>query len=550
MSGFAAFILICHYTLVGILCLYGVHRIYHTALARWHLNKTSASVKDHGAFFPKVTVQAPIFNEKFVAVRSIEALIALDYPKDLLQIQIINDSNDGSAAEISSLIRSYQDQGYDISHIFRDNRQGYKAGALAAAMDRVTGEFIAIFDADFIPRPDFLLRSLPWFQDENIGVVQSRWSFLNRRSNLLTRVQAMMLDAHFAIEQFARAKSGAMFNFNGTAGIWRKTTIEDAGGWRADSLTEDIDLSYRAQMRGWKFVYLKALDSPSEIPTDMCAFKVQQHRWAKGAIQVMKKLLRDIWKSPVSLHAKIEASFHLTANICYLLMFVDSVFFLLPSVHIRQTIDAGFLVWLDIPLFALASLSHGWFFLYGQKLMHGKLWDKLALMPVLLATSIGLGINNGRAVLEALFGHDSAFERTPKIGEVLAGADLETGKAAAFDTRQARKAIPDPARLATHYKALSSQASDSVEIGLAVFYGLNMIWAVLQGYWIVVPFLTLFSIGFLFTGGQSFWTRYQRRPGRVPARGTMNAAPISGTLENGREGEKATSPSKPAKVIA
>jgi cellulose synthase/poly-beta-1,6-N-acetylglucosamine synthase-like glycosyltransferase len=479
MFSLSAVMLACHYSLVAILCLYGSHRIYHTWLARM-TRKTSALAPSDDR--PFVTVQAPMFNEKFVAERIIDALAGLNYPKEKLQIQVIDDSNDDSAQLIARRVAHYKALGFNIQHLHRTNRQGYKAGALAEAMDQVSGEFIAIFDADFIPNPDFLLKAIPHFSDPKVGVVQSRWTYLNRDSNILTRVQGIMLDAHFGVEQVARFETDAMFNFNGTAGVWRKSTIMESGGWRADTLTEDIDLSYRAQMAGWKFIYLKDLESPSEIPADMRAFKVQQHRWAKGAIQVMKKLLLPIWKSPISLHAKIEASFHLTGNFCYMLMFIDSVFFLIPSVHIRQSLDLSLLGWLDIPLFVLASASHAWFFLYSQKLLYGRMADKLLIMPVLLATSIGLGVNNGRAVLEALAGHVTGFERTPKVGEVAGQSEKSASS------------------LASQYKALSTRSFDYIEIMLAVFYAGNLIWAVSKGYWVVVPFLALFTSGFLYTG--------------------------------------------------
>lgn len=485
MSLFAGFMLVCHYVLVAILCVYGSHRIYHTWLAYKTEKKATLGPCDYR---PSVTVQAPMFNEKFVAERIIDAIIALEYPKDKLQIQIIDDSTDDSVAIIAQKVAHYKALGYDIHHLHRTNRQGYKAGALAEAMPHVSGEFIAIFDADFIPQADFLLKSIPNFKDPNVGVVQSRWTYLNRSSNLLTRVQAVMLDAHFGVEQVARFETDAMFNFNGTAGIWRKETITDAGGWLADTLTEDIDLSYRAQMAGWKFIYLKDLESPSEIPTDMGSFKVQQHRWAKGAIQVMKKLLRPVWTSSLSLHAKTEATFHLTGNFCYMLMFIDSVFFLIPSVHIRENLGFSFLGWLDIPLFVLASASHAWFFLFSQKLLYGRMLDKLSIMPVLLATSIGLGVNNGRAVIEALAGHVTGFERTPKAGEV------------AGELREYKN------NFTNQYKALSTRSFDYVEILLAIFYVANLIWAISKGYWVVVPFLTLFAAGFFYTGLLSLFT--------------------------------------------
>jgi len=343
-------------------------------------------------------------------------------------------------------------------------------------MDDVKGDFIAIFDADFIPHADFLLKTVPHFNDPKIGLVQTRWTYLNTPKNMLTRLQSIMLDAHFGIEQVTRFGKKAFFNFNGTAGIWRKETIIDAGGWRADTLTEDTDLSYRAQIKGWDFIYRPDIGCPSEIPEDMSAFKVQQHRWAKGAIEVMRKLLPTIWAADIPRNAKIEATFHLTGNLSYLLMFIDSVFFLLPTVHIREQMGANALAWLDLPIFAFASLSHAWFFLSSQTRLYGRMRDKLIIMPALLATSIGLGVNNGRAVIEALAGYKTGFARTPKTGSNNS-VDLQNS-----------------------YRVNSQKWSNYLELGLSALYTGFLIWAITQAYWIVVPFLALFAAGFLYTG--------------------------------------------------
>jgi len=419
------------------LCLYGAHRIYHSLVAK----RLFSVVKDEAVpqgwdegYYPYVTVQTPMYNEKFVAKRIIDAVTAFDYPKDKLHIQVLDDSTDASV---------------DID---------------------VKGEFIAIFDADFIPNPDFLKKTLPYFTDPKIGLVQGRWTYLNSPKNMLTRLQSVMLDAHFGIEQITRYGQGVFFNFNGTAGLWRKAAIIDAGGWRADTLTEDTDLSYRAQMRGWRFIYRPEIGCPSEIPEDMNAFKIQQHRWAKGAIEVMKKLLPTIWASDISRKSKIEASFHLTGNISYLLMFIDSLFFLLPTIHIREQMGPNPLIWLDIPIFAFASLSHAYFFLSSQSRLYGVAWNKLFIMPTLLATSIGLGVNNGRAVIEALIGYKSGFARTPKSGD--AGKDS----------------------LYKSYQSNSQNWATYLELVLGSVYLGFLLWAIAQAYWIVVPFLSLFPL--------------------------------------------------------
>ncbi len=495
MSFAALFILLTHYCLVAILCLYGAHRIYHSLVAK----RLFSIVKDEAVpqgwdegYYPYVTVQTPMYNEKFVAKRIIDAVTAFDYPKDKLHIQVLDDSTDASVDIVADCVAHYQSLGFDIEHVRRESRRGYKAGALSDAMDDVKGEFIAIFDADFIPNPDFLKKTLPYFTDPKIGLVQGRWTYLNTPKNMLTRLQSVMLDAHFGIEQITRYGQGVFFNFNGTAGLWRKAAIIDAGGWRADTLTEDTDLSYRAQMRGWRFIYRPEIGCPSEIPEDMNAFKIQQHRWAKGAIEVMKKLLPTIWASDISRKSKIEASFHLTGNISYLLMFIDSLFFLLPTIHIREQMGPNPLIWLDIPIFAFASLSHAYFFLSSQSRLYGVAWNKLFIMPTLLATSIGLGVNNGRAVIEALIGYKSGFARTPKSGD--AGKDS----------------------LYKSYQSNSQNWATYLELVLGSVYLGFLLWAIAQAYWIVVPFLSLFAIGFFYTGLMSLRQSWSQESHKKP----------------------------------
>ena len=485
MDSVAILVLACHYALIGALCVYGGHRIYHSLVALRHSRDrrhsrrrgAQAPVPAPRRTWPRVTVQAPVYNERYVVERLIDALAALDYPRDRLQIQILDDSTDDSVSVAARRIAAHRARGIDIAHLRRASRDGFKAGALNDALAASTGEFIAVFDADFVPAPDFLKQSIPSFDDPRIGMVQTRWRHLNLEENLLTRVQGVFLDAHFAVEQLARSRLGVFFNFNGTAGVWRKATIIDAGGWRADTLTEDLDLSYRAQLRRWRFDYLPDIGCPSELPADMAAFKSQQHRWAKGAVEVMKKLLGAVWKSRAPLPTKIEATFHLTGNFTYMLMLIDTLFFLIPSVHIRETGDVTLLAWLDIPLFALASLSHAWFFLSSQKLAHGRIAGKLAMLPALLAVSIGLGVNNGRAVVEALAGHVTGFVRTPKTGDAAGGKTPRKG-----------------------YRATGAQWAYRLEIALGLAYAAYIVWAASRGYLMIVPFLALFAVGFFGVG--------------------------------------------------
>lgn len=495
MSIFSILILVVHYTLLGLLCVYGVHRMYHTFVAQRAARKTSAPVRASipDEDLPLVTVQAPIFNERFVVERLIDSLVAIDYPKDKLQIQVLDDSTDDTVLLAAKRVADYRAQGFNIEHIHREDRQGFKAGALEEALASTTGEYVAIFDADFLPPVDFLRKTIPHFTSPDIGMVQTRWAHLNREHNLLTRVQSIMLDAHFGIEQIARAKMGAFFNFNGTAGIWRKETIIDAGGWKADTLTEDLDLSYRAQIKNWKFSYVQGVGCPSELPVNMAAFKTQQHRWAKGAIQVMKRLLARVWKSKLPFHTKLEATFHLTGNVSYMLMFIDSLFFLLPAVHIREQAEIGLLAWFDIPLFFLATLSHAFFFIFSQKILYKKISNRLQVLPALLAVSIGLGVNNGRAVIEAFAGHVSGFVRTPKTGDV---------------SNKLAPTIEPVKKTKIQYSAVSALWADRLEIILGTAYMIYLVWAGLNGYWIVMPFLALFSLGFFFTGLHSLAERH------------------------------------------
>ena len=523
-------ILLVHYVLIALLCAFGAHRLYLTLIA-WRTDRGASSVRNDAATdmslgsavadgdLPAVTVQAPIFNEKYVVARSIDARAALDYPAKKLQIQIVDDSTDDTADIATAAIARHKALGVDIVHVRRANRDGFKAGALQAALGTASGAFIAIFDADFIPDADFLRKTMPSIAgDPQIGMAQTRWRHLNVGTNLLTRVQSIILDAHFAVEQVARFKSGAYFNFNGTAGVWRKAAIVEAGGWRADTLTEDLDLSYRAQMKGWRFIYLRDVGCPSELPTDMRAFKTQQHRWAKGAIEVMKKLLLPVWRSTAPLSVKTEATFHLMSNVSYTLMLVDSLFFLLPSIFIREQAGWSLLTWLDIPLFFLASGSHAIFFIASQKILYGKVADKASLLPGLLATSIGLSVNNGRAVIEAAVGHITGFVRTPKTGDVsgdrpinaqtvlaVAGPLVEGG--GVDETQAAPPASRDG------YAAISARWAEYLELFLAFLYGTYLVWAIMQGYWVVTPFLALFAVGFLFVGVGSIAARINLVPG-------------------------------------
>src|SRR6185369_8303951 len=283
---------------------------------------------------PPVTIQLPLYNERYVVERLIEEVLKIEYPKELLQIQVLDDSTDDTAPFAEALVERYHTMGYPIEYHHRSNRHGFKAGALQAGLETATGELVAVFDADFCPPADFLMRTVHYFADPKIGVVQTRWSYLNRDYNFLTEVEAILLDGHFILEHGARSRAGYFFNFNGTAGILRREMIDDAGGWQHDTLTEDSDLSYRAQVKGWRFVYLPGLDCPSELPVEIHGFQVQQFRWAKGLTQCAKKLLPMIFRAEIPWRVKAEAFLHLTPNLSYPLMVVISAL-MLPVMIVR-----------------------------------------------------------------------------------------------------------------------------------------------------------------------------------------------------------------------
>ncbi len=398
-----------------ILFLFGLHGLvmiyyYHKTL---HIKTPTPAMPED---LPIVTVQLPIFNEIYVVERLVEAVCAMEYPKEKLEIQLLDDSTDETVDLCRHIASLYSAQGYDIKHLHRTDRTGFKAGALKAGLATARGEFIAIFDADFVPRQEFLQKTVPhFFRNTNIGMVQTRWEHLNEKYSFLTRVQALALDGHFAIEQQVRNKAGFFINFNGTAGVWRKETIVDAGNWQHDTITEDMDLSYRAQLRGWKFVYLNDVTSPAELPAEINALKSQQFRWTKGAVEVAKKVLPSVWRADLPLEVKIQSTFHLGANIVFPFIVIVALLNV-PLVIIKHT-SAGLYDWyFDLMIFfTLASISTFMFYTYAQRSIHEDWRKRILMFPVFMAGSMGLAINNTRAVLEALFNKKSEFIRTPKF---------------------------------------------------------------------------------------------------------------------------------------
>jgi cellulose synthase/poly-beta-1,6-N-acetylglucosamine synthase-like glycosyltransferase len=429
--------LIVYFAVFLALAVLGAHR-YLMVFRYYRYRHRRPEPKGRFASLPVVTVQLPVYNELYVVERLIDAVCRLDYPRERLEVQVLDDSTDETSEIARRCIDYHRQSGIDIHHIHRRDRTGFKAGALAAGLTRARGELIAIFDADFVPDPSFLEEVVHQFVDPKVGLVQARWGHINQNYSLLTRVQSILLDAHFILEHGGRNRSGCFFNFNGTAGVWRKATIVDAGGWQHDTLTEDMDLSYRAQLRGWQFVFLPDVVAPAEIPVSVNAFKTQQHRWSKGSIQTARKLLPRILASALPLRVKVEAIFHLTANIAYPLMVLLSLL-MFPSLVVRFDMGWHEMLLIDVPLFMVATVSVMSFYIVSQREIYADWKNRLKVLPMLLSLGIGMSWNNARAVLEGLFGRDASFVRTPKYRiEVGPAGFLSPSSFSAFISRSPR----------------------------------------------------------------------------------------------------------------
>jgi cellulose synthase/poly-beta-1,6-N-acetylglucosamine synthase-like glycosyltransferase len=475
--------LAAYFFVLIILAIYGWHRYYLVYLYMSNRDKEPQSGPPLDPL-PIVTIQLPLYNEMYVADRLIEAVCAIDYPRELLEIQVLDDSIDETRSIAEMAVRRLAAQGIDIKYCHRTNRRGYKAGALEAGLKTARGEFVAIFDADFIPTSDFLTRLMPHFTDPKVAMVQARWGHINQDYSLLTKIQAILLDGHFILEHGGRNRGGRFFNFNGTAGVWRRIAIDDAGGWQHDTLTEDLDLSYRAQLRGWQFVFVPSVIAPAEVPVEMNAFKSQQHRWAKGSIQTCRKLLPRILKSDLPFGVKAEAFFHLTANFNYILMCLLSIL-MFPSMVIRYNMGWYEMILIDVPLFFAATFSFCNFYLVCQRELHTDWLARLKYVPFLMSVGIGLSINNTRAVFEALFNVQSEFNRTPKY-HIEADADEWVGK----KYRQSVAVQP------------------LIELALGLYFTATVFYALANGIYATVPFLVLFQVGFLYTGLLSIVQQY------------------------------------------
>ncbi|BDU73244.1 glycosyltransferase [Mesoterricola silvestris] len=471
-------VLVTYFTILSILSIYGAHRLWMLLLYFRHKSHPPQP-KGGRDFEPMVTVQLAVFNEINVVERLMDHVVKMDWPKEKLEIQMLDDSTDDTVRVAQAVCEKYRNLGWDISYIHRTDRTGYKAGALDNGLKTAKGEFVAMFDADFLPTVDFLRQGVPHFADDNIAFVQGCWDHLNRDFSLLTQVQAILLDGHFVFEHTARHRSRAFFNFSGTAGMWRVSAIADAGGWEHDTITEDADLSYRAQLKGWRGVYLKDMVVPAELPVEVNAFKSQQHRWAKGNAQVIRKLMKTILFSKESLHTKAECWFHLTANCNYMLMVILAVI-MVPSMYFRAGTPPLTLLLTDGPFFLLNAVSVGLYFGLSQReVYNNKNWtSRLKYVPGLMSLGIGLCLNQSKAVLEGFFTDDIEFKRTPKLGVDEKGNGATTSNAKAYKV---------PKSLITF-----------LELAFAFYYFGAVVVAVYIRKWASVPFLWLFFSGFAY----------------------------------------------------
>lgn len=506
---FKAACLVIYAAALVAIAVYGMHRYVLVYLYLKHRARTFRPAAEPGPL-PRVTVQLPMFNEQHVAERVIAATCAIDYPRDLLEIQVLDDSTDESADIARAAVERFAAAGLPIRYLHRANRSGYKAGALAEGLTSSTGELVAIFDADFIPPPDVLRNAVHYFADPRVGMVQMRWDHLNRDASLLTRGQAIFLDAHFVIEHTARNRSGRFMHFNGTAGVWRRQTIDDAGGWHHDTLTEDLDLSYRAQLRGWQFVYLPQHAAPAELPPEIIAFKQQAHRWTKGSVQTAMKLLPRILRSPqLPWSIKSEAFFHLTCTLVYPLMVLVTLMMYPVFIYVGGPLKHYSMSSLlfGMTLFILATCSASTFFVFAQRELFGKGagWRALAYLPFLMALGVGISLNNAKAVFEAVVSslrrRPSEFVRTPKYGV--------TGRARSGWLPQG-------------VMSFRRLALPIVEIAFGVYMTCFLFVSLMYGFALLsAPFLLIFAGGYLYVGVNSLrtlWRMHQEATQPAPVK--------------------------------
>jgi len=472
---------VAYFAVLLLLAMYGLHRShlvitclrYRKKLEAMSRRAHAADVSEDGqsdpstSELPFVTIQLPLYNEATVAPRLLDHVARIDYPRDRLEVQVLDDSTDETRALVRAHVQRLRETGLDFVYIHRVDRTGYKAGALDAGLKVAKGDLVAIFDADFLPQPDFLRATVGDFADPKVGMVQARWGHLNREHSLLTRVQALMLDGHHLVENRARSAAGWLFNFSGTGGIWRKAAIHASGGWQHDTLTEDLDLSYRAQLAGWKFIYRENIVTPAELPEDVSAFRAQQFRWAKGTVQTARKLMKRVMTSDLTLSQRVEAFFHLTPHFAYPLMVFLSVL-LLPALVLMPATNPRTMLLIDLPLCIGTTGSLAAFYAMAEAAQGRRRRDAFRQLPALLALGAGLAPHLSKAVIEGLRSMAGEFVRTPKKGE--------------SDGVQQR------------YRARADLPL--VEVALCLFSLASTVASIETGHWFATPFAMLFTFGY------------------------------------------------------
>ena len=482
---------------VILLAIYGLNSLILTWLYRRHkdetwIERTGDPVEPGTDFaYPHVTIQLPVYNERHVVERLLEAAINVDWPGERLQIQVLDDSTDDTRQIIAAALERYRAQGVstEIEHVRRPGRDGFKAGALQHGLASARGEFVAIFDADFIPPPDFLRKTIPCFSDPGVGCVQTRWGHVNPDTSHLTKAQSLGIDGHFVVEQSARHTIKAFLNFNGTAGVWRRACMDDAGGWQGDTLTEDLDLSYRAQLRAWRIVYRSDIVVPAELPVQIDAFKRQQFRWAKGSIQTARKLLGRLWRAPQPLWLKLMGTLHLTNYIIHPLMLVN-LLLILPMTLSESP------VLILTPFLTLSAIGPPFLYWTAMRTNSLSLPTRLGRLAILVALGAGLAVNNTRAVLEGVLGISSEFKRTPKFAV--------TGTSSTWQT-------------STY--TLPRNPAAWLELLLALYAFTLLVWTISQGIWWLIPWLIMYAAGYAYVSGLAFVQAWETKTARTQANG-------------------------------
>jgi cellulose synthase/poly-beta-1,6-N-acetylglucosamine synthase-like glycosyltransferase len=465
---------------------------------------------------PVVTVQLPIYNERYVVERLLDAVCAIEWPRDRLEVQVLDDSTDDTKEIAARKVLELVARGFDVVHLHRADRRGYKAGALAAGTEVAKGEYLAVFDADFVPEPDFLRRTIDHFNDPSVGFVQTRWTWLNSDYGVLTQGMAMLLDGHFVFEQVTRSRGGYIFNFNGTGGVWRRAAIEAAGGWHADTICEDTDLSYRAHLAGFRGVFLRDVPCPSELPVQVAALKSQQHRWAKGLTECFLKLMPLVWRSRLPLRKRLDASFHLGANLAFpASLFMTVVTLPVMLLRIQGRGAGAVAAAIDTSVFLLVIVTQLIFYAAATREVHANWWQRLRFLPFFPLVGVGLAVNNARGVMEALLGHRTEFVRTPKLGVL--GRDLSPAGRAAVAAR------------ARAYVGVKEILQPALELTFGAYYVVMSFAQMSHGLFASSLITGVLSAGLFTMGGASIraiWA--SRTAGEPPAEAVPAARAVEG----------------------